>query len=116
MREKNYEIAITSIERKVFTVIESLLEKELWNSEKDLTEKAIRSRMARARKCEELLGYSLDEAVSTDKRMYESLITLRLYDTNGNYQNSLRWYYKAKTGDAFPLLRTYELLAGIGRQ
>lgn len=97
-------------------MIESLLENELRSSEKGITEKAISSRMARARKCEELLGYSLDEAVSTDKRMYDSLIMLRFYDTSGNYQNSLRWYYKAKTGDEFPRLKTYELLAGIGRQ
>ncbi len=95
-------------------MIESILQNELCKSEKALTDKAINSRMSRARRAEKVLGYSLDRAVSTDEKMYESLCSLKEHDTNGQLQNALRWYYKAKVGKDFPRLSEYALLRKHG--
>lgn len=94
-------------------MIESILENELRKSEKGLTDKAVATRMSRARKAEELLDCTLDFAVSSDRRMYECLLTLRRHDTNGGYQNALRWYYFARNKREFPRLKSYEQSNGI---
>ena len=96
--------------RKDATMIERILLNKLYDSNKTLTDKAIQSRLSQARSAEKILGYSLDYAVSTNDRMYESLSTLKGHDTKGNLQNALRWYYKAKLNKEFPRLSDYELI------
>lgn len=91
-------------------MIESILRNELYRSDKVISDNGIRSRLSRARSSEKILGYSLDYAVSTDERMYESLCALRDFDKSGNYQNALRWYYRAKHERSFPRLSDYALI------
>lgn len=72
---------------------------------KGYTQKSISSRMSRARKAERILGYSLDNAVSSDDIMRESLILIKPYDNREeNYQNATRSYYEFKNGKTFPKL------------
>ena len=72
---------------------------------KNYTLKSVSSRMSRARKSEQMLGYDLDEAVSSDAKMRDSLIKLRDYDNREeNYQNAVRSYYEFRNGKAFSKL------------
>ena len=54
--------------------------------------KAVRSRVNKARMIERYFDTSLDYIVSDDKRMYESLLKIKveMKDTNGNISNALR--------------------------
>ena len=93
-------------------MIESILRHTLEASEKGITDKAVESRVARARKAERILRRDLDEVVSTDERMYSALVELRTNPSehNGAMQNAVRWYYKAKNGKDFPRIADYELI------
>ena len=72
------------------------------------SDKAVTSRMTRARKAEEILGASLDVIVSSDNAMHDAMIRLKDNgDTRGNIQNAVRKYYIYKNGKEFPQLRYY---------
>ena len=73
------------------------------------SDKAVASRMAKARKAEVLLGESLDVVVSNDDTMYEALCSLRLQEDPAHtpMQNAVRKYYKFVHGREFPQLKDY---------
>lgn len=74
--------------------------------ENKYTPKSVASRMSRARKAEEILGYSLDDAVSSETKMFEALNTIKPFDNREeNYQNVIRCYYELKNGKSFPKLK-----------
>lgn len=73
------------------------------------SDKAVASRMVKARKAEELLGKSLDIVVSDDDTMYESLIELNPHETHARIplQHAVRKYYKFINIREFPRLKSY---------
>lgn len=72
------------------------------------SDKAVASRMTRARNAEEILGASLDVIVACDDTMYDAMIRLKDNgDTRGNIQNAVRKYYIYKNGKEFPQMRHY---------
>lgn len=80
-------------------------------AEKTITsEKAVASRMSKARKAESILGMSLDRVVSDDDLMYDSLLALRSQEdpAHAPMQNVVRKYYKFCNGTEFPQLRYYQ--------
>lgn len=90
-------------------MIESEFKKFLCNDPGIKSEKAIASRMVKARKAEEILGRSLDTIVNADDDMYDALIKLRANEdpTHSLMQNALRKYYIFKNGKEYPQLRYY---------
>ena len=79
-------------------------------SEKTITsEKAVRSRMAKARATERLLNMELDRVVADDDLMYDSLIRLSQNEDPAHtpMQNAVRKYYKFTHGREFPRLKDY---------
>ena len=90
-------------------MMEKDFEKALLNDPQITSTKSVASRMAKARKAEEILGVSLDITVSDDERMYESLLVLQQHDnpSSAPLQNALRKYYKFKNQREFPRLRDY---------
>lgn len=81
------------------------------SSEKTInSDKAVRSRMIKARKAESLLSQELDDIVGDDGRMYEALLSLREQEdpAHSPMQNALRKYYKFIHGREFPQLRNYK--------
>lgn len=75
-----------------------------------LTENGINSRLAKARKAEEILGVGLDGIVVNDDKMYDALVALQAHEDpkHNPMQNALRKYYIFKTGKEFPQLRYYK--------
>ena len=73
------------------------------------SENAVISRIAKARKAEEILGKELDTIVSNDDTMYEALIVLRSHEdiTRAPMQNAVRKYYKFTHEREFPRLKDY---------
>ncbi len=73
-------------------------------------EKAVRTRMTKARRVEELLGRPMDQIVAEDDAMYRALLKVRsgLDSGGGRYSNALRKYYQFVRGKEFPRLRDYE--------
>ena len=73
------------------------------------SDNAVVYRFAKARKVEELLGASLDDVVSDDRRMYDALLELAQHESSkhNRLQNSLRKYYKFRNNQEFPSMRTY---------
>ena len=71
---------------------------------------AVRSRVAKAEKAEEILCRSLDEIVANDDLMYDSLVALQAHEDpkHNPMQNAVRKYYIFKNGRAFPQLRYYK--------
>ena len=71
--------------------------------------KAVKARMTKARKAEEILGTSLDFVVSNDDRMFEVLKELQRHENpkNNPMQNAVRKYYKFKNQREFPRKRDY---------
>lgn len=82
----------------------------LFNDPKIESDKAVASRMARAKKAERVLGMDLDSVVVSDDRMYDALVKLHQneYPTHGPMQNALRKYYIFKNGKEFPRLKIYK--------
>lgn len=74
-----------------------------------LSDKAIRTRLSRARRVERILREDLDVVVANDDRVYAALLTLKSYpeERNGGLQNALRWYYRAVNRRDFPKLSEY---------
>ncbi|MFT8319633.1 MAG: hypothetical protein ABF649_01870 [Bacillus sp. (in: firmicutes)] len=86
-------------------------EKFLVNDGKiDSKDKAVRSRLSKARKVEVEFHVNLDEIVRDDVKMYETLkrIKRELIDSNGSIQNALRKYYIFINQNEFPTLSQYE--------
>lgn len=72
-------------------------------------DKAVRSRMTKARKVEQYFNVSLDSVVADDNRMLEILLRIKkeLNDSNGAISNALRKYYLFANGREFPRLSDY---------
>lgn len=85
------------------------LQEALEGSDEPLTDKAIGSRLSRARRAERILRRDLDEIVSDDDLTYTALLALKAdpAERGGNMQNALRWYYRAVNGRDFPRLSEY---------
>lgn len=73
-------------------------------------DKAVASRMSKARAVERTLNTSLDFVVSDDRRMYEALVNInqKMKNSNGAYSNALRKYYTFINKRDFPQIKTYE--------
>jgi hypothetical protein len=73
-------------------------------------DKAVRSRMAKARQIERHFDTSLDSIVADDVEMYQTLkrIKAELKDINGTVSNALRKYYVFTNEKSFPALSDYE--------
>ena len=73
------------------------------------SEKAVISRIAKARKAESILGKSLDTVVGDDDIMFESLKTLQTYEDpkHNPLQNAVRKYYKFINKKEFPRKNDY---------
>lgn len=71
--------------------------------------KAVKFRMSRARKAEEILKTSLDDVVSDDREMYEALEKLQQYENpkSNPMQNAVRKYYRFKNEREFPRKKDY---------
>ncbi len=78
-------------------------------------EKAVRSRVAKARAIEKHFELSLDEIVADDELTYKTLIRIKqeLKDTNGNISNALRKYYLFCNNKNFPALAHYLSSQGV---
>ncbi|OMC76785.1 hypothetical protein BK125_17175 [Paenibacillus odorifer] len=76
-------------------------------------EKAVNSRMSRARKVEKFFNVNLDDVVRSDEKMYQLLKRIHeSKDTAGNLQNAVRKYYVFVNGEMFPSLLSYEKKTG----
>ena len=89
-------------------------ENEFYNfllSEKTISsEKAIRSRMSKARKAEQVLNLTLDAVVADDDLMYKSLAMLSQHEdpAHAPMQNALRKYYKFINNKEFPRMKNFK--------
>ena len=74
-----------------------------------ISEKGVMSRLAHAKKAEEILGVSLDIVVSNDDTMYEAMKELRKHENpiRAQKQNAVRKYYKFCNGKEFPRMKSY---------
>ncbi len=73
-------------------------------------EKAIRSRISKAKAVEEFIGFSYDSIIHDDKKVYAALIKIKdgMNDSHGNFSNTLRKYYQNMHGKPFKQLKTFE--------
>lgn len=73
-------------------------------------DKAVRSRVSKARSVEEKLNVNLDFIVIDDDRMFDLLINIKneLSDSNGAKQNAVRKYYIFVNNREFPSLANYQ--------
>lgn len=74
--------------------------------------KAVKSRITKARTVEKVLNIDFDDIVINDELMYKTLLRIKnsdvLKDTNGAKQNALRKYYVFVNKKEFPTLKEYE--------
>ena len=86
---------------------EDFLSKDVTITSKD---KAVRTRMSKARAVEKMLGENLDSIVGEDEKMYNApvLINSNMNNSNGAYSNALRKYYIFKNEKEFPRLSEYK--------
>ena len=77
-------------------------------------EKALRSRIDKARLIERHFGIPLDDIVTDDEMTFSILTRIKaeLKDTNGTISNALRKYYVFSNGKQFPALSEYESRKG----
>jgi hypothetical protein len=89
------------------SAFEEFLSKEITITSKD---KAVRSRMSKARAVEKMLGENLDSVVNNDEKMYKALLLINtnMNNKSGAYSNALRKYYLFKNGKEFPRISSYE--------
>lgn len=73
-------------------------------------DKAVRTRVSKARAVEEMIGESLDYIVADDDRMYNALLLINsnMNNSNGAYSNALRKYYIFKNQKEFPRISNYK--------
>ncbi len=90
-------------------MMENAFREFLYDDPNIKSDKAVASRLSKARKAEEILGMDFDYIVSSDDLMYDSLVILRQSEkpANGVLQNALRKYYIFKNGKEFPRLNSY---------
>lgn len=74
------------------------------------SQKAVSTRISKAKKAEDILGQELDDIVADDDLMYGSLIALKPHEDPAHtpMQNAVRKYYKFQNGKEFPQLRYYK--------
>lgn len=79
-------------------------------TKQNITEKAIKSRIVKGNKAEELLNMSFDRIVANDDLMFDSLKQLKKHDnpSHSPLSNALRKYYEAVNGKPFPKLNEYK--------
>lgn len=72
-------------------------------------EKAVSSRMSKARTVEDAFNINLDSYVNDDSKMYNLLLRIKdeLHDSNGAKQNAVRKYYQFVNGMEFPRLSQF---------
>jgi hypothetical protein len=72
-------------------------------------DKAVRSRIAKARKIEQHFNIDLDTIVADDNKMFDILCHIKREqnDRNGTISNALRKYYQFANGREFPKLSDY---------
>jgi hypothetical protein len=90
------------------SAFEEFLSKEITITSKD---KAVRTRMSKARAVEKMLGENLDSVVNNDEKMYNALLLINtnMNNKSGAYSNALRKYYLFKNGKKeFPRISSYE--------
>lgn len=90
-------------------MMEQPFEIYLINDPAIISPNAVKSRMSKARKAEEILKTSLDVVVSDDDRMYEALEELQQHENpkSNPMQNVVRKYYKFKNEREFPRKKDY---------
>lgn len=73
-------------------------------------DKAVRSRMTKARKIEQHFNIFLDSVVADDNKVFDILCRIKkeLNDSNGAISNALRKYYLFANGREFPKLSDYQ--------
>lgn len=73
-------------------------------------DKAVRSRISKARSVENMLDENLDFIVSDDNRMLKALLKINenMNNKNGAYSNALRKYYLFKNEKEFPRLSRFK--------
>ena len=73
------------------------------------SEKAVKSRISKAKAAEKILKLELDQIVSNDNLMYDSLIILSQNEDPAHtpMQNAVRKYYKFIRGREFPRMKDY---------
>lgn len=73
-------------------------------------DKAVKTRISKARAVERELGCSLDYIVSSDEEMLCALKKINevMKNSSGNYSNALRKYYLFKNKHEFPHIKSYE--------
>ena len=79
------------------------------------TEKARKSRIAKAKAAEIYLRRNLDIVVSNDMSMFKALVKLENIDnpSHAPHQNAARWYYKMVNKKEFSRKRAYAKQNGI---
>ena len=90
-------------------MLEQAFEIYLTNDPAISSPNAVKYRMSKARKAEEILRTSLDVVVSDDDRMYEALEELQQHENSKSnpMQNVVRKYYKFKNQREFPRKKDY---------
>ena len=73
--------------------------------------KAVNSRLSKARLVERQFRISLDNIVTDDNLMYQTLCRIKseMSDTNGNISNAIRKYYLFSNGKEFPPLSQWRV-------
>lgn len=92
-------------------MLEAEFEKYLLDDENITSKnKAVQTRMSKARAVEATIRNSLDTIVSNDRVMYQALLEInsKMKNQNGAYSNALRKYYTFKNSKIFPQISAYE--------
>jgi len=73
-------------------------------------DKAVSTRMSKARAVEKALNVSLDTIVSDEIAMYQALCNINslMKNQNGAYSNALRKYYAFRNNKTFPQISAFE--------
>jgi hypothetical protein len=73
-------------------------------------EKAVRSRVSKAKQVEDKLNINLDVLVKNDDDTYNALLRLKndFHDQHGVLQNAVRKYYIFVNDKKFPTLKNYK--------
>lgn len=73
-------------------------------------DKAVRSRISKARGVEKKFNIDLDNIVKDDDKMFDLLVKIKneLGDSNGAKQNAVRKYYVFANNKVFPSMANYQ--------
>lgn len=82
------------------------------NQDSDIVskDKAVRSRISKARSVENKFNIDLDNIVKDDDKMFDLLVKIKneLGDSNGAKQNAVRKYYAFTNNKIFPSIANYK--------